>query len=117
MSFTVLNSGSISKSKTQISFINPLLFVYKFSDQEYWHRFGRQEIESALRRQVNWRPAKNVILLVGDGMDPNTVTAARIHLVKEEGKLSFERFPHLGLLKASEFQYFICFFKIRSHVE
>lgn len=77
---------------------------YNFShslDQEYWQKVGRDEIETALGRPVNWNIAKNVILLVGDGMDPNTVTATRIHKESERGKLSFERFPHMGLLKVS----------------
>lgn len=32
-------------------------------------------------------------------MDPNTVTATRIYKEQEKGKLGFERFPHMGLLK------------------
>lgn len=49
--------------------------------------------------------AKNVILFIGDGMGPSTVTAARIFagqaegLAGEEYSLSFERFPHLALVK------------------
>jgi alkaline phosphatase len=50
-------------------------------------------------------PARNVILFIGDGMGPSTVTAARIFagqaegLAGEEYSLSFERFPHLALVK------------------
>ena len=50
-------------------------------------------------------PAKNVILFIGDGMGPSTVTAARIFagqaegLAGEEYSLSFERFPQLALVK------------------
>lgn len=49
--------------------------------------------------------AKNVILFIGDGMGPSTVTAARIFagqaegLAGEEYSLSFERFPHVALVK------------------
>lgn len=49
--------------------------------------------------------ARNVILFIGDGMGPSTVTAARIFagqaagLAGEEYSLSFERFPHLALVK------------------
>ncbi|MEM9705307.1 MAG: alkaline phosphatase [Pseudomonadota bacterium] len=51
------------------------------------------------------RKAKNVILFVADGMDPTTVTAARIfdgQTRGEEGEenfLSFEKFPHLAMSK------------------
>lgn len=50
-------------------------------------------------------PARNVILFVGDGMGVSTVTAARIFEGQrrgesgEENLLSFERFPHLALVK------------------
>ena len=50
-------------------------------------------------------PARNVILFVGDGMGVSTVTAARIFAGQlrgesgEENYLSFERFPHLALVK------------------
>lgn len=57
------------------------------------------EIENALRRPINWNTARNVVVMVGAGMDANTVTASRIYKEKEEGRLSFERFPNLGMLK------------------
>ena len=50
-------------------------------------------------------PVRNVILFVGDGMGVSTVTAARIFDGQsrgqpgEENTLSFERFPHLALVK------------------
>lgn len=49
--------------------------------------------------------ARNVILFIGDGMGPSTVTAARIFagqhagLDGEEYLLSFEKFPRLALVK------------------
>ena len=51
------------------------------------------------------QPVRNVILFVGDGMGVSTVTAARIFdgqmhgRTGEENTLSFERFPHLALVK------------------
>ncbi len=48
---------------------------------------------------------KNVILFIGDGMGPTTVTAARIFDGQsrgnpgEENFLSFEKFPHVALVK------------------
>ncbi|ALC49837.1 CG16771 [Drosophila busckii] len=68
-------------------------------EQKVWYDRGIAELRLALNRQLNRRRAKNVILFVGDGMGPNTVTAARIYAYKEEGLLSWERFPHMGLLK------------------
>lgn len=49
--------------------------------------------------------AKNVILFIGDGMGISTITAARIYEGQkrgetgEENSLSFERFPHVALVK------------------
>lgn len=71
------------------------------SDKEYWRKLGEDEIQNAFRRPVNWQFAKNVIVMVCDGMDPNTITAARIYKETERGKLAFEQFPHVGLLKVS----------------
>ena len=51
--------------------------------------------------------AKNVILFLGDGMGMPTVTAARILQGQMQGKngeehqLSFDKFPHVALSKAS----------------
>ena len=51
------------------------------------------------------RPAKNIILFVGDGMGVSTVTAARIlegqmkGMNGEENNLSFDLFPYTGLQK------------------
>ncbi|KAH8396137.1 hypothetical protein KR222_003873, partial [Zaprionus bogoriensis] len=67
--------------------------------QQEWYDRGIVELKQALNRELNRRRAKNVVLFVGDGMGPNTVTAARIYRHKEEGLLSWERFPHMGLLK------------------
>ncbi|KAH8387011.1 hypothetical protein KR093_004141 [Drosophila rubida] len=69
------------------------------AQQQVWYDRGIDELKLALNRELNRRRAKNVVLFVGDGMGPNTVTAARIYGYKEEGLLSWERFPHMGLLK------------------
>ena len=53
----------------------------------------------------NKKRAKNVILFVGDGMDPTTVAASRIFDGQsrgeegEENLLSFERFPYIAMSK------------------
>nr|AEV66507.1 alkaline phosphatase 3 [Aphis glycines] len=68
-------------------------------DKEYWTSLGRAELDEALNVVINNKVAKNVILFIGDGMGPNTVTASRIYKNGEKGRLTFEKFPHLGLLK------------------
>lgn len=74
-------------------------FLYK--DDAFWMSVGKSELNEALNVQINNRVAKNVILFVGDGMGPNTVTATRIYKHGESGRLTFEKFPHMGLLKVS----------------
>lgn len=63
-------------------------------------KMGKSELYEALN-VVNTKTAKNVILFVGDGMGPNTVTATRIYKHGESGRMTFEKFPHIGLLKVS----------------
>jgi len=75
----------------------------------YWQQ-GRAAL--AERMQVVNRPkrAKNVILMIGDGMGITTITAARIFDAQypvdgsprrngEENSLAFERLPHVALVK------------------
>ncbi|XP_046973622.1 alkaline phosphatase-like [Vanessa cardui] len=69
------------------------------TDQQFWKNLARDELYEALRVRQNYGRAKNVILFIGDGMGPNTVTAARIYKGGEGNRLAFERFPHMGLLK------------------
>lgn len=72
---------------------------------EYWTASGKQAVELARQMNANERPAKNVILFVGDGMGVSTVTAARILEGQlrgesgEENSLSFEKLPYLALSK------------------
>lgn len=69
------------------------------AEQLFWFENGLDELRQALGVSSNTRQAKNVILFVADGMGPSTVTAARIYKAKEEGHLTWERFPHMGMLK------------------
>lgn len=69
--------------------------------------FTAAEETLAQRRAVkpNKNRAKNVILFVGDGMDPTTIAAARIFDGQSRGEegeenfLSFERFPFIAMAK------------------
>lgn len=67
--------------------------------QSDWFDAGLDELKIALQTKINTRRAKNVILFVGDGMGPNTVTATRLNEVGEEGTLRWEQFPHMAALK------------------
>ncbi|MDQ8204271.1 alkaline phosphatase [Pelagicoccus sp. SDUM812003] len=72
---------------------------------ERWLAEGRAAIERSAELVPIERPAKNVILVVGDGMGISTVTAGRIlegqmrGETGEENWLSFERFPYTALSK------------------
>uniref|UniRef100_A0A1B0DA98 Alkaline phosphatase n=1 Tax=Phlebotomus papatasi TaxID=29031 RepID=A0A1B0DA98_PHLPP len=68
-------------------------------EQLIWFDSGLDELKKALTVPINTKRAKNVILFIGDGMGPVSVTAGRIFKHGEGGKLSWEDFPHMGLLK------------------
>lgn len=73
----------------------------------YW-KIGRDEIAQRLQTTKDAR-ARNVILLVGDGMGISTISAARIFQAQQQAKgspvkgeenlLSFERLPYRALVK------------------
>src|SRR4249919_1783626 len=70
-----------------------------------WYEDGARAAHDGAMLRANDRPAKNVILFVGDGMGLSTVAAARIlegqlkGQTGEENSLSFERFPYVSLSK------------------
>lgn len=74
------------------------------ADVTYWARLSADAISSRLQWVPNTRRARNVILFIGDGMGPSTVTAARIYKGQrlfnqsgEEAKLTWDNFPHVSL--------------------
>jgi alkaline phosphatase len=66
---------------------------------------GDEALRATLNRVANTRPAKNIILFIGDGMGINSVTAGRILAGQKRGldgasyRLSFETFPYGGFSK------------------
>ncbi|WP_306252981.1 alkaline phosphatase [Parvularcula sp. IMCC14364] len=70
-----------------------------------WYQLGQDTLAANLAREPIVTPARNVILFIADGMDPTTVTAARIYdgqskgMAGEENILAFETLPHLALAK------------------
>ncbi|KAL1123148.1 hypothetical protein AAG570_002235, partial [Ranatra chinensis] len=67
--------------------------------RDFWESVSAADLESSLRLSWNNRRARNVVLFVGDGLGPNTITAARIYRAGEHTKLALETLPHMGLLK------------------
>ncbi len=73
-------------------------------DDSYF-RNGQQTLAERAAVKPNTKKAKNVILFVGDGMDPTTVAAARIFDGQSRGEqgeenfLAFERYPHVAFSK------------------
>ncbi|XP_017759952.1 PREDICTED: alkaline phosphatase-like [Eufriesea mexicana] len=68
-------------------------------DSKHWRESASRELEEALSYKWNTNRAKNVIVFVGDGMSPDTITASRIYQAGETGHLAWENFPHIGILK------------------
>lgn len=70
-----------------------------------WVRDGKAALAQAKKLVPIDRPARNVLLFIGDGMGVSTVTAARILEGQQRGNpgeenlLSFERFPWSALIK------------------
>lgn len=50
----------------------------------------------ALKEAIEGRRARNVILMIGDGMDDSIITAARNYLVGAAGKLALDELPLTG---------------------
>ena len=68
----------------------------------YWLEEGQTQLSQALLLQPNKRMAKNIILVIGDGMSLSTNTAGRIFKGQSQGRdgvsaqLSWDKFPHIG---------------------
>lgn len=78
-----------------------------YSEVNGWYSSAAAAVARASTTSYSETPgaAKNVILFVGDGMGVSTLTAARIlegqlaGEMGEDNQLSFETFPHVGLVK------------------
>ncbi|XP_029169020.1 alkaline phosphatase-like [Nylanderia fulva] len=76
-----------------------ILNVAAIEDSRHWHQLANKELEESLSLHWNTKKAKNVILFIGDGMSPDTITASRIYRSGETSRLAWEHFPHIGILK------------------
>lgn len=78
-------------------------FIEKYPD--FWDKNADAYIRAKLEYKENKNIAKNVIIFIGDGLGPTTVTASRIlrgqvnNQPGEETILKFEEFPHIALTK------------------
>lgn len=70
--------------------------------QSYWKHKAIEDLKASLHIHHNIRTAKNVVIFIGDGMGPNTITAARIYMGGESSYVTWERFPHMGAIKVSK---------------
>lgn len=74
-------------------------------DASFWKNMAKSDLQKLLENRPNTNIAKNVILMVGDGMGLSTVMATRVlkgqlkGQTGEETVLEFENFPYLGLAK------------------
>ncbi len=70
-----------------------------------WHTQPLMQLEKAKHYTPNHAEAKNVILMIGDGMSIGTITASRIYAGQLEGKkgeehrLYMENLPHVAISK------------------
>ncbi|XP_070197902.1 alkaline phosphatase, tissue-nonspecific isozyme-like isoform X1 [Littorina saxatilis] len=89
-----------------LTFLISAAFALSEDDgKTYWMEQAQQTLRNAILQRHNMKVAKNVILLLGDGMGVSTVTAARIYKGQkagqtgEETQLNFEKWPHVALSK------------------
>ncbi len=72
---------------------------------DVWYKDAQAQIAKAKANRPIDKPAKNVILFVGDGMSIGTITASRIFagqqkgMLGEENKLTLETLPNVALSK------------------
>ncbi|KAK3789097.1 hypothetical protein RRG08_029846 [Elysia crispata] len=102
---------TVSAQKTMLMFASLLLLmgaaVVKAANEEphHWVDEARKDIDRAWMVKPVYGVAKNSIIIIGDGMGLQSVTAGRIWKGQqmgrsgEEYKLSFEDFPNVGLSK------------------
>ena len=70
------------------------------TDSEYWNKLSSEALHASLQNKYT-KPAKNVIIFLGDGMGVSTVTAARTlrRQIEKIDQLGFETFPNVALIK------------------
>lgn len=69
-------------------------------DINYWLSSGQKLLRQQLAKDhLNLNVAKNIIIVIGDGLSLATQMATRAYLGNENVQLSFEKLPYAGLAK------------------
>ncbi|MCH7591534.1 MAG: alkaline phosphatase [Planctomycetes bacterium] len=95
---------SRTRTSTLVILLLGMSTAFAETPQE-WYRQGQRAVQEAKKLKPITGRAKNVILMIGDGMGISTVTAARIlegqlrGMPGEENLLSFEKMPYTALIK------------------
>lgn len=69
------------------------------NENNFWLDIAKDFVDAQINKRVNTNKAKNVIFFLADGMSVATFNAARVAIGGEEQSLSFEQFPHMGMVK------------------
>ncbi|CAH1734438.1 unnamed protein product [Chironomus riparius] len=69
------------------------------STQEFWKSKAQKTLQDKLNSRINTNKAKNVVIMIGDGMGFSSIMAARSYLKDVSAELSFEKFHHSGMSK------------------
>lgn len=67
--------------------------------QHFWVTQGQSLLNHKLQQKLNLDKAKNIVILIGDGMGLATLMATRSYIKDVNTELSFDKFPHIGLAK------------------
>lgn len=69
-------------------------------DINYWRASGQKLLRDQLQKNhLNVKRARNIIIVIGDGLSLATQMATRAYLGNENVQLSFEKLPYSGLAK------------------
>ncbi|KAL1453427.1 hypothetical protein WDU94_007567, partial [Cyamophila willieti] len=94
------------------------LILILIPDKDYWYKDAQEGIRRRLAlfgSHLQDERAKNIILMVGDGMGLSTLTASRIlkgqkmGISGEEYHLAWDKFPAVALAKVRFYVTFIKF--------
>ncbi len=69
------------------------------NENDFWLKIAKDFVDVQSTKRVNTNRAKNVIFFLADGMSVATYNAARVTIGGEEKSMSFETFPHMGMVR------------------
>nr|AAA37531.1 embryonic alkaline phosphatase [Mus musculus] len=83
----------------------PSVIPVEEENPAFWNRKAAEALDAAKKLKPIQTSAKNLVILMGDGMGVSTVTATRILKGQQQGlsgpetQLAMDRFPHMALSK------------------